>query len=136
MSPPTVPTNEQVLSEIKTFTVPLGRQKMLNAMRSKNNWVLSDARLKRLLAEANDSATPTYQDSSEPVDIVFLLTAYGNAVSVPWTQDLPTRPNATYEPDEPGCDLPPPILLANPLAAQLRFYEESTLFFILYGRGE
>ncbi|KAK0433196.1 hypothetical protein EV421DRAFT_1910345 [Armillaria borealis] len=135
MSPPTVPTDEQVLSEIKTFTVPLGRLKMLNAMRSKNNWVLSDTRLKRLLAEANDSATPTHQDSSEPVDIVSLLTAYGNAVSVPWTQDLPTRPNATYEPDE-RFDLPPPILPANPLAAQLQFYEESTRFFILYGRGE
>ncbi|KAK0216336.1 hypothetical protein IW262DRAFT_1399723 [Armillaria fumosa] len=137
MSSPTVPTDEQVLSEIKTFTSPLGRSKMLNAMRSKNNWALSDARLKRLLTQANESgsATPIHQDYSEPVDIVSLLTIYGNAISVPWTRDPPTVPNATYEPDE-GCNLPPPVLPANPLAAQLRFHKESTRFFILYGRGE
>ncbi|KAK0483036.1 hypothetical protein EDD18DRAFT_1200689 [Armillaria luteobubalina] len=137
MSSPTVHTDEQVLSEIKIFPGPLGRSKMLNAMRSKNNWALSDARLKRLLAQANesDSATPIHQDYSEPVDIVSLFTAYGNAVSVPWTRDSPTVPNATYEPDE-GCDPPAPILPANPLAAQIRFHKESTRFFILYGRGE
>ncbi|KAK0200700.1 hypothetical protein DFS33DRAFT_1490081 [Desarmillaria ectypa] len=100
------------------YSAPLGRLKMLNVMRSKNNWALSKARLKRLLTEANGGATPIHQDYFEPGDI-----------------DLPTSPNATYEPEERS-DLPPPVLPANPLAAQLRFHRKSTRFFVLYGRGE
>ncbi|KAG7441215.1 uncharacterized protein BT62DRAFT_923442 [Guyanagaster necrorhizus] len=135
MASPIVPTDEQVLSEIKTFATPLGRQKLLNAMRSKNNWALSDARLKRLLAEVNDHATATHQDSLESTDVVSLLTDYGNAISAPLTQDLSEGPNATYEAEELS-DLPPPVLPTNPLSAQLQFHKESPGFFILYGRGE
>ncbi|SJL10888.1 uncharacterized protein ARMOST_14283 [Armillaria ostoyae] len=138
-----IPTDEQVLCELDNYKESLGRSRILDGMRSKNNWSLSDARLKRLMSKKDSSRSRVVPRVTGSVDFSeadnSLLLTYSNALTQ-YRSDFPVlldSPCSQTSSVSEAPDIPPPSLPKDALGAQLRFFDNNPRhFFILYGRGE
>ncbi|PBK69322.1 hypothetical protein ARMSODRAFT_1004112 [Armillaria solidipes] len=136
----TIPTDEQVLGDLDNYKESLGRSKILDGMRSKNNWSLSDARLKRLMSKKDSSRSRAVPRVTGSVDFSeadnSLLLTYSNALTQ-YRSDFPVLLDSPCSQVSEATDIPPPSLPKDALGAQLRFFNNNPRhFFILYGRGE
>ncbi|KAF7331320.1 hypothetical protein MKEN_00009400 [Mycena kentingensis (nom. inval.)] len=107
----TTPTDDQVqaaANAIRAKDPDLGRAKLLSRLKAENGWILSEARLKKLVPSVNVSSGTTVTDTKYP--------------------EINTTPH--YR------SLPPPSLPADALSAQQAYKAADRRCFKLYGRAE
>ncbi|KAF8911267.1 hypothetical protein CPB85DRAFT_1304483 [Mucidula mucida] len=147
-SKPTLPSDMEVLLALDELPTPLGRPKILAALKTNNNWALSDTRLKKLIEHRNEAknSKPPKRPLRVRSDPIQALTDFMNAIQSVSPADVMKvykehpelhchRPVRIANVPDHIRALPPPSLPDDPLAAQLRYFKESTRIFVLYGRG-
>lgn len=129
---PFSPPEADIIAELETYAVFPSRRKLLESLRARNNWVLGEPRLKKIMS------TFKFKTDSIP-----LLTKYVNSLTFGPPDFALLDVAQGFEPsgilDAPfleaddGFDI---LIPQNALAAQDAFFLRGTRNFILYGRGQ